>query len=136
LDQEKKEGLIKSLHKGNVQAVTFEKNGFIEKLFIDANPQFKTLNTYDHVGRQLPIQTVETRFDFVHKDSKAEVNTRITEKPGLNGEQVGKNGTQENKQKNVANRKELPKEENLLPKKTNTDGLMQKKKTSKKGHHL
>jgi hypothetical protein len=42
-----KEELLKSLEKGNVQAVTFTKEGKEERMFIEANPQFKTLNLYD-----------------------------------------------------------------------------------------
>lgn len=45
---EEKEKLMKSLSKGNLQHVTFVKNGTEEKMFIEANPQYKTLNVYDH----------------------------------------------------------------------------------------
>ncbi len=39
--------LTSSLEKGNVQAVTFVREGKEEKMHIEANPQFKTLNLYD-----------------------------------------------------------------------------------------
>ncbi|MEJ7676101.1 MAG: hypothetical protein WKF59_26215 [Chitinophagaceae bacterium] len=35
------------MQKGNVQSVTIEKDGSSHKMFIEANPQFKTLNLYD-----------------------------------------------------------------------------------------
>lgn len=39
--------LIESLKKGNLQSVTFQINGAERKQFIEANPQFKTINIYD-----------------------------------------------------------------------------------------
>jgi len=46
-DPELKEKIMKSLEKGNVTAVTFNKEGNSEKMFIEANPQFKSVNVYD-----------------------------------------------------------------------------------------
>jgi hypothetical protein len=42
-----KEMLIKSLEKGNLQAVNFEEEGLERKMFIEANPQFRTINVYN-----------------------------------------------------------------------------------------
>ncbi len=42
-----KEDLMDSLKKGNVQSVTFMKDGQEVKHYIEANPQFKTINAYD-----------------------------------------------------------------------------------------
>ena len=42
-----KSALLNSLHKGNRQAVTFLQNGNEQRRFIEANPQFKTINIYD-----------------------------------------------------------------------------------------
>jgi hypothetical protein len=39
--------LTASLEKGNVQAVTFVREGREEKMHIEANPQYKSLNVYD-----------------------------------------------------------------------------------------
>ncbi len=39
--------LVESLQKGNRQSVTFIKDGNEQKQFIEANPQFKTINIYD-----------------------------------------------------------------------------------------
>ena len=38
--------MIKSLKKGNRHAVSFDKITKTEKMFIEANPQFKTINIY------------------------------------------------------------------------------------------
>ncbi|WP_343706411.1 hypothetical protein [Flavobacterium sp.] len=45
--QQYKEDLLNSLKKGNLQSVTFVVNGTESKMFVEANPQFKTLNVYD-----------------------------------------------------------------------------------------
>lgn len=42
-----KQDLMCSLRRGNLQEVTFLKDGKPIKLFIDANPQFKTIGIYD-----------------------------------------------------------------------------------------
>lgn len=51
-DEGYKSNLIDSLKKGNLQSVTFHVNGMDQKQFIEANPQFKTVNIYDsHLKR-------------------------------------------------------------------------------------
>lgn len=47
LDPEKEKNLMRSLEKGNLQAVTIEKDGMAHKMYIEANPQFKSVNLYD-----------------------------------------------------------------------------------------
>jgi hypothetical protein len=42
-----KERLMQSLERGNLHQVTFTEADKEEKMFIEANPQFKTLNVYD-----------------------------------------------------------------------------------------
>ncbi|KAF2334562.1 hypothetical protein [Flavobacterium nitrogenifigens] len=42
-----KEDLLNSLKKGNLQSVTFVVGGVESKMFIEANPQFKTVKVYD-----------------------------------------------------------------------------------------
>ncbi len=57
--------LIDSLQKGNRQSVTFEQNGQETKRFIEANPQFKTINIYDQA-----MQRVMNRQDNSEKHSE------------------------------------------------------------------
>jgi hypothetical protein len=45
-EAELKANLIKSLQKGNQELVTFEKSSSTQKMFIEANPQYKTINIY------------------------------------------------------------------------------------------
>lgn len=42
-----KNNLMDSLKKGNLQSVTFKQDASEQKQFIEANPQFKTINIYD-----------------------------------------------------------------------------------------
>lgn len=42
-----KEDLIKSLQKGNLQSVTFSKDGNESKMFVEANPRERNINVYD-----------------------------------------------------------------------------------------
>jgi hypothetical protein len=49
--KETKEILLKSLQRGNLQLVTFEKASKTEKMFIEANPMFKTINIYSLASR-------------------------------------------------------------------------------------
>src|SRR5699024_7191360 len=54
-DQAAKERLVKSLEKGNRQAVQldFKKNGEFERAFVEANPKYKTLNVFDKEGKKV-----------------------------------------------------------------------------------
>jgi hypothetical protein len=55
--------LIDSLNKGNRQSVIFMKDGNEQKVFIEANPRFKSLNVYD------------SNMQRVHSQSQKEKNT-------------------------------------------------------------
>ncbi len=46
-NDEHKANLLKSLKKGNLQSATFQKDGQEIKKFIEASPQFKSINVYD-----------------------------------------------------------------------------------------
>ena len=46
-NEQDKTRLMESLNKGNRQSVTFIDNGSEQKHYIEANPQFKSLNVYD-----------------------------------------------------------------------------------------
>lgn len=59
-NDEEKVKLMKSLEKGNIQPVTFLKEGKEEKMHIAANPQFKTLDLYD-AKMQKQFQGIEKK---------------------------------------------------------------------------
>lgn len=46
-DPEREKALMQSLQKGNIQSVSIEKGGSMSKMFIEANPQFKSVTLYD-----------------------------------------------------------------------------------------
>jgi hypothetical protein len=46
-DPQKEKVLLQSLQKGNIQSVSIEKDGNVLKMFVEANPQFKTVTLYD-----------------------------------------------------------------------------------------
>lgn len=46
-DPDKRESLMASLRRGNLQAITLEKNGGEEKAYVAASPQYKNLSLYD-----------------------------------------------------------------------------------------
>ena len=62
-NEQGKTRLMESLERGNRQSVTFIEKGSENKMFIEANPQFKTLNVYDN------------NMQRVQSQSKKEVNT-------------------------------------------------------------
>lgn len=51
--KEEMEKLIRSLEKGNVQMVTMQISGKDERVFIEANPQYKTINLYNSKFQRL-----------------------------------------------------------------------------------
>ena len=98
---EQKHTLIKSLEKGNVQSAVFDKDGFAEKLFVEAAPRFKSINVYDHSGQKLSLETLEKRYGIARPaksegelsligkaagkelpDKEAKAITSTREKPG------------------------------------------------------
>jgi hypothetical protein len=50
-NEELKAGLLRSLRKGNLHPVSFDKAAKTEKMFIEASPQYKTINIYPAVSR-------------------------------------------------------------------------------------
>ena len=52
-NEQDKTRLVESLQKGNRQSVTFIQGGSEQKQFIEANPQFKTINIYDNNMQRL-----------------------------------------------------------------------------------
>lgn len=78
----KEEDLLKSLEKGNTQSVTMEINGNPEKMFLEANPQYKTINVYNSELKlmkheELPMTQGKSKEQSVSqkmgKDNKPEV---------------------------------------------------------------
>lgn len=64
-NDEYKSNLMDSLKKGNLQSVTFQINGTDQKRYIEANPQFKTVNIYDS-----GMQRIDKRQSRKEKESE------------------------------------------------------------------
>jgi hypothetical protein len=69
-----KEDLINSLKKGNLQSATFQKEGNEIKQYIEASPQFKTINVYDS-----NLQRIDNRKSKEEKQSESQ---QTSEKQG------------------------------------------------------
>jgi len=89
--------LLKSLEKGNLQPVTFIKEGREEKMFVAANPQFKTLDLYDS-KMQKQFQGVEKKQE---KDPEKSPDKKETQKQEVDEEGEGKKEKRTRKGKGV-----------------------------------
>lgn len=75
-----KEDLMNSLKKGNLQSATFLKEDKEVRQYIEANPQFKTLNIYDADHKRLDMkhgkdQEQSQRQDTSQKESRGNKQT-------------------------------------------------------------
>jgi hypothetical protein len=106
---EGREALLKSLQRGNLQGVTFEKEGFVEKLWVEASPQFKSVNVYNSEGEKLTMGALEKRFEFGKPDVSQQAPAQTS--PSREAEGV-------TKKEGVSQKITAPSEgEGLLPKK-------------------
>lgn len=80
-NEEYKANLMDSLKKGNLQSATFQTNGADQKQYIEANPQFKTINIYDGSMQRVDNrqskkeQQSEGQSQSVKQDGKKEKQT-------------------------------------------------------------
>lgn len=56
---EKEKSLMQSLQKGNIQMVNMDSKEGPQKMFIEANPQFKTINLYDEKFKRVQKEALE-----------------------------------------------------------------------------
>ena len=78
-DQVSKERLMQSLERGNLHQVTFVKGDKEDKMFIEANPQFKTLNIYDSAMKKI-FQEHEKKESKPDQQKEAPVEKKQEEK--------------------------------------------------------
>ncbi len=64
-DEQSKKQLLSSLERGNLQAAVFGVAGKQEKLFISANPEYKTLTAYNTAGQKVSLR------DLVQKEEQS-----------------------------------------------------------------
>jgi len=58
IDPEQKEALIKSLQKGNQQQITIDQDGKPVKFYLEASPQYKTVNAYNEQQKSIKRETI------------------------------------------------------------------------------
>ena len=100
-NEQDKTRLVESLQKGNRQSVTFVQNSTEQKHFIEANPQFKTINVYDS-----NMQRFHSKQEQNEKQGQGENNT---------AKQASKNESQ--KQSAADDSDDMPKTSNKRRKK-------------------
>ena len=94
-----KEDLMNSLKKGNLQSVTFVVGGVESKMFVEANPQFKTLNVYDgNLQRINHRESKEEKKSEGEKTSEKQSDKKQSEAAGENSETPSENKPKKRKQ--------------------------------------
>ncbi|MFC0263710.1 MULTISPECIES: hypothetical protein [Cyclobacteriaceae] len=63
LDERQGEWLEKSLQKGNRHGVAMEMDGKKERIYVEANPQYKTLNFYDQAGKRISKDDLKVKME-------------------------------------------------------------------------
>jgi hypothetical protein len=105
---DKEKDLLRSLEKGNAQMATIDKNGEQIKVFLEANPKYKTINVYDEQFKMMKHEELPK----VEKEQRVQQDQKMGEPK------------QEVKQTN--NRQENPTEKKNSQK--NEKGLISKKR--------
>ena len=105
-DSEKEKSLLQSLQKGNIQSVTIEKDGSSHKIFIEANPQFKSVSLYDGQMKRVQKEALEL-YKSVSQSQGKEVKQEKKEelKPDVKKEAKQKIGDQPDSPKKKNSRK-------------------------------
>lgn len=98
LNVEEKTKLMKSLEKGNLTQVTFAKEGGEDKMFVSANPQYKTLDLYNS-KMEKQFQGIEKK-EKVGEDKSRE--KKETQKQDVEEEGEAKEGKKSSKRKGIS----------------------------------
>ena len=108
LKEDSAKDFLRSLERGNVQMATLEVGGKEVKVFLEANPQFKSLNLYNG------------KMERLDKEARQGMMQEPVMKEKVNGttKEVAKTVSKEEKK-------------SLLPKKEKGNGLLEKKRTNK-----
>ena len=86
LSPENKQNLLEGLRKGEKQPISMMRGNVSVNLFIEANPQFKTLNLYDGQNKKLTISEA-----LGDKSAKEQIR-KLEPKQELNSQKSRKNG--------------------------------------------
>ena len=97
LNADEKSKLIKSLEKGNLVQVTFAREGGEDKMFVAANPQYKSLDLYD-AKMQKQYQGIEKKEKPAEDKSQEK---KETQKHDVDEEGEAKKGKKNSKKKGI-----------------------------------
>jgi hypothetical protein len=123
-DATKLDSLLQSLQKGNVQAVNMEVGGETKKMFMEANPQYKSITLYDEGLKRVPKEELEkyqVKGAGIAEDKSVKQDVTVGNTSKSEGVEKSK------EQKNEKKISDGDGKRSLLPKKTPTNGLMEKK---------
>ena len=96
-----KEDLLDSLKKGNLQSATFLKDGNEVKQYLEANPQFKTVNIYDSNQSRIDSrQANENKVDKGEEKSVKQENRQKQSATDDDGPEVPQEGKKKKKRQN------------------------------------
>ncbi|RYD59152.1 MAG: hypothetical protein EOP56_02670 [Sphingobacteriales bacterium] len=76
-DAEQKSKMMRSLQKGNIQSVTFLKDGKEERMFLEANPRFKSVNLYDAHMKKVYQENVSEKNTANQRQTKTEQKGQV-----------------------------------------------------------
>jgi hypothetical protein len=79
---EEKQKLMESLQRGNRQMVTMESSGQSVKIFIEAAPQYKSLNYYDAHGKRMQAHEVTAAFKQTNGEVQKQEKASAKQTPG------------------------------------------------------
>ena len=105
---EKEKSLMQSLQKGNIQSVTIGLNGESQKMFIEANPQYKTVNIFNDKMQRL---NQEQRLGILEKHAVKELKEEKV---------IKEDKSQDIKQETKKSAKQKPADDLDTPKKKNS----------------
>lgn len=87
-EEQSRKQLVSSLERGNLQAATFQNNGKDERLFITANPEYKTLTAYNTANQKVSLRELFQKEDQnTRQEQKEEVSSKQDIGPEKNPKQ-------------------------------------------------
>ena len=93
---------MRSLERGNLQSATLQVNGKDEKIFLAANPNFKSLNAFDSNMNKIKLSDVLQKQE---QSNKQEDKQTVSEKKSLKNDNNIDNTKQTPAQKKVKRQK-------------------------------
>jgi hypothetical protein len=124
---EKEEKLIKSVQKGNLQAVDIKLEGKEARIFVEANPQYKTLNLYDANMKRLTNEQKQEILVSPSESLSQKKTEGVTNSAKEMDKAESKAAKEEIKEAKGLDDKMTEKAAKKSPKKEAVEGLMPKK---------